>query len=98
AWTGIVSQLELMRSETGPLRTNAAGVSTYAVTIVPRLWLLSQWRNYRIFQYLSEVDIALKLLKEWNIDHVVRLERSDYRKRKYKVQYGESDYAFFARL
>jgi type VI secretion system secreted protein VgrG len=92
-WNGVVRQLELIKSE--PAGT---GTSTWAVTVAPRLWLLTQRRNYRIFQFLSEVGVAVKLLEEWQIDHRLALDPREYPARKYKVQYGESDYAFFARI
>jgi type VI secretion system secreted protein VgrG len=92
-WTGIVSQLELARSENA-----ARGTTTWVVTLSPKLWLMSQRSNYRIFQFKSEVDIAIELLEAWKVDHRVLLDRAEYRSRKYKVQYGESDYVFFARL
>lgn len=92
-YTGIISQLELLRSE-----PQGRGTSTWSVTLVPKLWLLSQRRNHRIYQYLSEVDIAAKLLREWEVEHSVRVDLAEYPARKYKVQYGESDYHFFARI
>jgi type VI secretion system secreted protein VgrG len=89
-WSGIVSQLHQIRVE-------ERGLSTYRLTIVPPLWLLTQRRNYRIFQQMSEPAIALSLLGEWGIAPVVKLG-GDYPKRKYRVQYAESDYAFLCRM
>jgi len=90
-WTGICSHLELLQVE-------EAGVSTYSLTIVPTLWLLSQRRNYRIFQQISEPRIVLSMLEEWSIEPEVRLSLGDYKERKYRVQYAESDYAFVCRM
>lgn len=92
-WTGIINHLELVRA----LPDNE-GLCSYAVTLVPRLWLLTQRRNYRVFQYQSEVDIALTMLEEWSVDHEARLDRKSYKPRKYKVQYAETDYEFFYRV
>lgn len=92
-WSGVVSELELLRAVAA-----SEGLSTYSLTLVPRLWFLSQGRNYRIFQFESELDIALRLLTEWKIDFTLRLDRSAYRARKYKVQYAESDYDFIYRI
>src|SRR5262249_54978210 len=50
-----------------------------------------------MFQGLSDVDIALALLSEWGISPVQQLSGT-YRKRKYRVQYGESDYDFVCRM
>ena len=56
-WTGIVSRMEQVRVE-------PAGLSTYDLTIVPRLWFLTQRRNHRIFQHQSIPAILEKLLGE----------------------------------
>ncbi len=82
------------------LRQTAAapdGLSTYELTLVPALWLATQRRNHRIYQHLSEIDIATAVLGEWGIEPLVQLTR-EYKKRKYRVQYGESDYSFLSRL
>jgi len=73
------------------------GASTYQWTIVPTLWLTTQRRNHRMFQLMSEVDIALKILGEWGISPVMKLTDT-YKKRKYRVQYGESDFEFVCRM
>lgn len=92
-WTGIISQMEQTRAVSGP-----RAYSTYALSLVPRLWLLTQRRNYRIFQYKSELDIALEVLREWEIAIELRIDPGAYRARKYKVQYGETDYEFVYRI
>lgn len=74
-----------------------SGLSTYELTLVPTLWLLTQRRNHRMFQLMSEIDIVQKLLGEWGIDFDMRLSGT-YKKRKYKVQYGETDETFIRRL
>ncbi|WP_245678245.1 type VI secretion system Vgr family protein [Chondromyces crocatus] len=89
-WAGICSQLHQVGVE-------EEGLSTYQITLVPDLWLATQRRNYRIFQQLSEPDIVLQLLAEWGIEPEVRLT-GVYKKRKYRVQYAESDYAFMSRM
>ncbi|NUP05732.1 MAG: type VI secretion system tip protein VgrG [Polyangiaceae bacterium] len=91
SWTGVCSHIEQLRVEED-------GLSTYALTIVPDLWLLTQRRNYRIFQQVSEPRIVLELLAEWSIEADVRLRLEDYKERKYRVQYAESDYAFLCRV
>lgn len=73
------------------------GLSTYELTLVPELWLCTQRRNYRIFQQMSEIDIALKVLGEWGISPALKLSGA-FKKRKYRVQYGESDYSFVSRM
>ncbi len=74
------------------------GLATYHVSLVPSLWLATQRRNYRIFQHKSDPDIVLVLLGEWGIEHEISFDRGSYKKRKYRVQYGESDFAFLCRL
>jgi type VI secretion system secreted protein VgrG len=90
SWTGVCNQIRQVAAE-------EAGLSTYHVTIVPALWLLTQRRNYRMFQHISELDIARKLLNEWGIEPDLRITGT-YKKRKYRVQYAESDFAFMSRM
>ena len=90
-WTGLCNHFEQVRVE-------PSGLSTYQISIVPTLWLLTQRKNHRMFQQMSEPDIVLKVLKEWNIKPEVRIDREAYKKRKYRVQYAESDFAFISRM
>ncbi len=89
-WTGICSHIEQVGAE-------ERGLSTYKLVLVPVLWLLTQRRNHRMFQVQSEVDIARKLLREWSISTEESLSGT-YKKRKYRVQYGESDFTFLCRM
>jgi type VI secretion system secreted protein VgrG len=90
-WTGVVSHMEQLQAE-------STGLSTYYLRVVPRLWLLTQRRNHRLFQHLSIPDIADKLLREWDIPHVWRVRRAEHPKLDLRSQYGESDYDFLCRL
>jgi type VI secretion system secreted protein VgrG len=90
-WTGICSYMEQVQAE-------STGLSTYYLRIVPRLWLLTQRRGNRIYQHQSIPDILDDLLKEWSIKPEWQIDRGKYPKLEYKVQYGESDYAFLSRL
>jgi type VI secretion system secreted protein VgrG len=90
-WTGVVNEMELVRVE-------PAGLSTYAISIVPHLWLLTQRQNYRIFQHTSIPDIVTKILSEWEVRHELRIDKERYPKLELRIQYGESDHAFFSRL
>ena len=89
-WHGVVSELHQLAVE-------AAGLSTYHLRIVPKLWLASQRRNHRIFQGMTELDIALQILGEWEVP-VEKRTQGQYKSRKYRVQYGETDFTFLARL
>jgi type VI secretion system secreted protein VgrG len=90
AWTGICSQVQQVGVE-------ERGVSTYELTVVPKLWLATQRRNYRMFQHVSELEIAKTLLSEWGIEAKADIS-GVHKKRKYRVQYGESDFAFVSRM
>jgi type VI secretion system secreted protein VgrG len=89
-WSGLLSQLHQLAVE-------EAGLSTYHLELVPTMWLLTQRRNHRMFQQLSELEIAVKVLADWGIEPVKRLT-GKYKKRKYRVQYAESDYNFVSRV
>jgi type VI secretion system secreted protein VgrG len=89
-WRGICQDIKQLAVE-------ERGLSTYELTIVPTLWLLTQRRNYRIFQQVSEIDMVTTILGEWSIAPVLRLTGS-YKPREYRVQYGESDFAFISRM
>ncbi|AGP42302.1 hypothetical protein SCE1572_52070 [Sorangium cellulosum So0157-2] len=90
-WTGICSYMEQTQAE-------PTGLSTYYLRIVPRAWLMTQRRGYRVYQHRSIPDIVDELLGEWAITPVWQIDRGKYPKLEYKIQYGESDYAFMSRL
>lgn len=94
-WRGVVAYIEQVRVEH---REASRGHSTYSLAIVPRLWLLTQQRGYRIFQHRSVPDIVDAILDEQAIEHAWSVDRGAYPKLEYKVQYGESDYDFVCRL
>jgi type VI secretion system secreted protein VgrG len=89
-WTGICSHMELVQAE-------PTGLSTYFVKIVPSLWRTTLRRNNRIFQHLTIPDIVQKVLAEWQIAPQLKLT-AQYLKHEYRVQYGETDFAFVSRL
>ena len=89
-WTGICSHMELVQAE-------PTGLSTYFLKIVPALWRTTLRRNNRIFQHLTIPEIVGKVLTEWQIEPELRLS-AQYLKHEYRVQYGETDFAFINRL
>lgn len=89
AWTGLVQRIEQIAVE--PL-----GLSTYEIGIVPRLSLLTQNRDYRVFQRQTVPAIAMRLFEDWLVDHEWRLDPEAFPVLEYRVQYGESDFAFLA--
>jgi type VI secretion system secreted protein VgrG len=90
SWSGVCAHAEQVKVEESYL-------STYELTLVPTLWLTTQRRNFRMFQLMSEIEIVEQILGEWDIKPVKRLLEG-YKKRKYRVQYGETDYAFMCRM
>lgn len=90
-WSGVCRFIEQIDVE-------LTGLSTYYLALAPSLWLLDQRRNHRMFQHLAIPDIADKLLGEWGIAPTWKIDRGAYPKLEYKVQYGESDYAFLVRI
>src|SRR6185503_3472935 len=93
-WSGICTYMEQTHAEH---RGNKVQ-STYYLRIVPVLYHLDQRRNYRIFQHLSAPDIIDKLLDEWGIKHIWKIDRGQYPKLEFKVQYGETDFHFMNRI
>lgn len=79
------------------VRVDREGLATYTLAIAQRMWLLTQRKNYRIFQYKSELDIVRQLLGEWGVTYVSRVARS-HKPRKFRVQYDETDFAFVCRM
>jgi type VI secretion system secreted protein VgrG len=90
-WSGVCQHIEQVQAE-------PTGLSTYAIRIVPRLWLLTQRRGYRVFQHLAIPDVVDRVLEVLGVTPSWQIDRARYPKLLYKVQYGESDYAFFCRL
>ncbi|MEO7592087.1 MAG: phage late control D family protein, partial [Byssovorax sp.] len=95
-WSGVVSMMEQVQGESG--NSGEKPLSTYYLRIVPRLWLLTQRQNYRIYQHLSIPDISEKLLAEWGLQAILQIDKGAYPRLEYKVQYGETDFAFLCRL
>lgn len=91
AWYGVVRSFQQVRAEPN-------GLSTYRIVLVPRVWLLTQRRNHRIFQRMTEPMIVMQLLAQWQIPFQPRLDLASYSKRDYRVQYAESDFAFLSRM
>jgi type VI secretion system secreted protein VgrG len=95
AWSGIVSEMELLQVE--PPGPQGPGLSTYSLRIVPALWLLTQKRDNRIFQAKSYPEILKTVLGEHNLEPRISLAET-HPKHDYVVQYGETDFAFLSRL
>ncbi len=90
-WTGHLTEI----ADTGG---DVEGHRLYQVELVAKLAILAENRNYRVFQQTDEVAIACRILKEWGIAFVLETDRERYKARDMRVQYGESDFAFFSRM
>jgi len=97
SWSGVCQYMEQVQGML-PGRDAARPQSTYLIRLVPRLWLLGQRVNSRIFQRLSIPDIIDKVLADWGIKPSWRIDRGSYPKLEYKSQYAETDLHFFQRL
>ena len=72
--------------------------TTYAATVVPWLWFLTQTKDCRIFQEKSTPEIITQVFTDLGFTDF-RLDLSaDYLPREYCVQYRESDFDFVCRL
>jgi type VI secretion system secreted protein VgrG len=80
------------------IRGVPSGASTYSIRVGPRLALLGQRTNYRIFQHKTVQEIVRTVLSEWNVDHDWRIDTSGHPSFEYRVQYAETDLAFMHRL
>ncbi len=89
-WSGILADIEEVGSEVN-------GITLYRVHLVHPLWVLRQNKNFRVFQHLSELDIARVVVGEWGLDENVLLDVAQYKKRDFRIQYGESDLDFVHR-
>src|SRR5262245_3509507 len=72
-WSGVVNFMEQVQGLEGGDAQNP--LSTYFIRIVPRLWLLTQRRNYRIYQHLAIPDITDKLFAEWGLSGDWKIDR-----------------------
>lgn len=91
AWRGVCVDIHQVKVERDML-------ATYTLTLAPRAVLLTQRKNYRVFQYESEIGIVSRLLSEWGVPHRVKVDGAVHKPRKFRVQYGETDFSFACRL
>jgi type VI secretion system secreted protein VgrG len=73
-------------------------LSRYRAVVSPKLWILTQMQDCRIFQNLSVPEILQKVFtRKISIDFTMELQGS-HPKRDYCVQYRETDFNFASRL
>ncbi len=87
------------RTFNGMVNTFAKGHRTirfshYHATIVPRVWLLTQNFQSRIFQHMSVPDILEQVFDGFNVSFEIQ---GQFEKRDYCCQYQESDFDFASR-
>ena len=73
----------------------------YYVELVPTVWLLTQRSKSRIFQEMTVKEIIEKVLTDDEVQSDYfrfALQRTNYVKRDYCVQYRETDWNFVSRL
>ncbi|MEW9623773.1 type VI secretion system Vgr family protein [Rhodanobacter geophilus] len=85
-------------SQTGVATVDTLVYAQYAVTLVPKPWLLEQIVDCRIFTEMSVPDIIQKLLEESGYTDVKNSLTGNYAQRDYCVQYREDGLAFIHRL
>src|SRR5512132_1241886 len=90
-YTGICTAAEQMSAE-------PTGLSLYRIRIAPRLGLLGLRSDHRIYQQLTIPAILARMLAAYVIPAAFHLDESAFPILDFKVQYGETDLAFFTRL
>ena len=75
--------------------TRSGRFSFYYITIVPRIWILTQKTQSRIFQHKSVPDILHEVFKGFEVSYELQ---GSFKPRNYCVQYRESDFNFASRL
>lgn len=72
--------------------------AAYQAVLQPKLWLLSQRTNCRVFQDQKASKIIEQVLKDGGCTDVKASLSASYSQREYCVQYRETDLAFITRL
>lgn len=72
----------------------------YQLLMRPWLHLLQQNLTYSIFQNVTALDVIQQIIEKWGFSRDVDYKKlsGKFRKRKYCVQYRESDFNFISRL
>lgn len=91
-WAGICRSVSVTSQQIEDIATNI-----FSFTIVPALSRTTLRRGHRIFQRQTVPQIVGKILDEWKIPHVFDL-REAHVEHEFRVQYGETDFAFISRL
>jgi type VI secretion system secreted protein VgrG len=95
-WSGLCHHARLVQAV--DVGVGEVGLSTYEIAIVPRLWLLTQRSDYRVFQHQSIPHIVRTVLDGWGVPSTWHMDADVHPRLAYKVQYGETDFEFMSRL
>jgi type VI secretion system secreted protein VgrG len=96
-FSGIVAKFEQVH--TTVLEKKKKLMAFYKIQLKPKLWLLTQSKDYRIFQNKSVQDIIKMILSENSVtDFKYSTTKGTTVKREFCVQYDESNFEFIARL
>ncbi|MCA9618884.1 MAG: type VI secretion system tip protein VgrG [Myxococcales bacterium] len=90
---GVIADLTCLGAREDEKRHHAQ----YRVTLVPRLWLLTQQRTSRVFQNQSIDAIVSTVLGEAMVPHLWFLHEP-LEERELCIQYQETDYDFIRRI
>jgi type VI secretion system secreted protein VgrG len=97
-FTGYVRDMMFARAASTAVFGIPTELTTYVVTLAPRLSLLDRRAGARTHLHLTAKEIVQKYLVEWSIPHRFELDDEAYPVLDYRVQYDESDFAFVSRI
>ena len=83
-------------AEGGLMEVRGTNLHAYRITLVPKLWFLSQTVDCRVFQNKTTVDILKQMFGDLSLTDVTY--PSPGAEREYTVQFNESDLHFATRL
>lgn len=83
-------------AEGGLTEVRSANLHAYRITLVPKLWFLSQTVDCRVFQNKTTVDILKQMFGDLSLTDVTYPAAGAAR--EYTVQFNESDLHFATRL
>jgi type VI secretion system secreted protein VgrG len=97
-FSGIVCSLEQAENMIVARDGKDHEFTSFRMSLVPRLWLLSRRRRSRIFQRKNVTEILSEVLAECQPSFELDSTRTSFQPRDYCVQYRETDLDFAMRL
>ena len=80
------------------IKAEATGLAEYHLRIMPTAWRLTQQCNHRVFQRHSVPAVVSAVLQGSGVPHRWDIQTKAYPQQPYRMQHGESDFAFISRL